>query len=175
MAKTKQDTSFLASILGNANFRNEQSSPSRLLPQLVKACWKIYGTDQARIMLYTFGRIAGFDLCQVIAREYLLDQELNWTEFLESIETLGKLFIKSNVKVISSTEEVVVLRVADSPCCHKVTGLDEPCCDYLAGIFAAFASYVFKDVDTNCIETSCKATGYTPHCDFELRFNWERK
>ncbi len=175
MAKPKQESTFLAQILNNINLRNEQSSQSRLLPELVKACWQTYGADQARVMLYTFGRDAGFNLCQSISKEYSIIQELNWNEFLESIETLGKIFIKSTVKIVSSTENVICLRVSDSSCCHKLSGFDEPCCDYLAGIFAAFAAYVFKDAETTCIETSCKATGYTPYCNFELRFNWGKK
>jgi predicted hydrocarbon binding protein len=171
---TKTETSLLASILGTNIFRNEQNQQSRLLSHLVQACWKFYGSDQARVMLYSFGRIAGLDLCANIAQEYAIDQEMNWSEFLESIEVLGKLFLKASVKVVSSQEDKVLIRVTDSPCCHKLTGYDEPCCDFLAGLFASFGSYVFSGVETTCNELVCKATNFAQYCDFELKFNWAK-
>ena len=171
---TKSDSGVFSILSGNHVLRSEQTNPSRLLPNLVSSCWKVYGADQARVMLYTFGRIAGTELCKTIADEYGIDQDMNWNEFMESIEVLGKIFLKASVRIASSSENKVLIRVSDSPCCYKLTGFDQPCCDYLAGLFAAFGSYVFKGVETTCNEIACKATGYAQHCDFELIFDWKK-
>ena len=153
--------------------KGEQNS-NRLLSHMVGACWKLYGADQARIMMYTLGRIAGTELCINLKTEYSINQEMNWNEFLESLEVLGRLFLKTTVKVQSNNEEKVVVRVLDSPSCHKLVGYDQPCCDFVAGIFAAYASYVFRGLETSCTELTCKATGYTPFCDFELKIFWNK-
>lgn len=168
----KIDGLYLSNVFAGI-LKGEQNS-SRLLSHMVDACWKLHGADQARVMMYTLGRIAGTDLCVNLKSEYSINQEMNWNEFLESLEVFGRLFFKTTVKVQSNSEEKVVIRVTDSPCCHKLTGYDQPCCDYLAGIFASYASFVFKGLETTCNELTCKATGYTPFCDFELKIYWNK-
>lgn len=173
MARNGKTDGFFFSNVFSSVLKGEQNS-NRLLSHMVNACWKLYGADQARIMMYTLGRIAGTDLCINLKTEYSISQEMNWNEFLESLEVLGKLFLKTAVKIQSNNDEKVVIRVTDSPCCHRLTGYDQPCCDFVAGIFASYASFVFKGLETTCNELTCKATGYTLFCDFELKIFWNK-
>lgn len=173
MAKQgKTDVSNLPAMFNNL-LRQEQNT-IRILSHMVVASWKLYGSDQARIMMYTLGRIAGTQMCIRIKSEYSMNQEVNWNEFLESIEVLGKIFLKTTVKILSNSDEKILIRVMDSPCCSSLADFDQPCCDFIAGILASYASFIFTGAETTCNELTCKATGYSPYCDFELNIFWNK-
>jgi len=140
---------------------------------MTQAMWKMYGKEQAKVILYYNGKIAGREIVGSIKRDYKVQNTLGWDEFLYRVEAFGTFFSLGKVKVASHTENSAIIRFWNSPCCNPSVVSDSFCCDFVAGFLSVLPAFAFEGAKTTCKEISCKGYDKTKkYCDFLLEVDW---